>query len=59
MSIKKVRFKMDFYILCAVLLVIIVLFIIAIICYHFAKNKPKRKEIYYHTKNIKLENNEF
>ena len=59
MSIKKRKFIMDFYILCTVLLVIVVLFIIAIICYHFAKNKPKRKEIYYHTKNIKLENYEF
>ena len=50
---------MEFYILGAVLLLIIVLFIIAIICYYFAKNKSKHKEIYYHTKNMKLENNEF
>ena len=35
---KKVRYKMDFYILHTVLLVIILLFMIAIICYHYAKH---------------------
>ena len=36
---KKVRYKMDCYILQTVLLVIILLFIIVIICYHYAKHR--------------------
>ena len=35
---KKKRYKMDCYILHTVLLVITLLFIIAIICYHYAKH---------------------
>ena len=31
---KKVRYKVDFYILCTFLLIIILLLIITIICYH-------------------------
>ena len=42
---KKVRYKMDCYILHTFLLVIILLFIIAIICYYFTKNGSKRKRI--------------
>ena len=56
---KKVRYKMDCYILQKVLLVIILLFIIAIICYHYAKHRLKLKKTYCGTKNIKVENNEF
>ena len=40
---KKVRYKMDYYILYTVSLVIILLFIIAIICYHYAKHRSKQK----------------
>ena len=32
---KRLRYKMDCYILCTLLLVAILLFIIAIICYHY------------------------
>ena len=42
---KKVRYKMDCYILHTVLLRIILLFIIAVICYHYAKHKSKLKNI--------------
>ena len=38
---KKVRYKMDCYILRIVLLVIILLLIIAIICYHYANHSSK------------------
>ena len=55
---KKVRDRMDCYILHKVLLVIILLFIIAIICYHYGKHRSKLK-IYCHADNIKMENNEF
>ena len=41
---KKVRYKMDCYILHTVLLVIILLFIFAIICYHHAKHRSKLKK---------------
>ena len=34
---KKVRYSIDCYILHTVLLVIVLLFIIAVICYHYAK----------------------
>ena len=42
---KKVRYKMDCYILQTVLLVIILLFIIVIICYHYAKHRSKLKNV--------------
>ena len=41
---KKVRYEMDCYILHSFLLVIILLFIIAIIFYHYAKHKSKQKD---------------
>ena len=41
---KKVRNKMDCYILHTVLLVIILLFIIAVIYYHYAKRRSKLKK---------------
>ena len=40
---KKVRYKMDCYTLHTVLLVIILLFIIAITCYHYAKHRNFQK----------------
>ena len=40
---KNVRFKMDYYILHTFSLVIILLFIIAIICYCYTKYRSKRK----------------
>ena len=52
---KKVRYKMDCFIFHTVLLVIILLFRIAIICYHYAKQI--KAKIYWRT-NIKMENNE-
>ena len=42
---KKVRYKIDDYLLHMVLLVIIVLFIIVIICYDYAKHRSKQKRI--------------
>ena len=42
---KKVRCKMNFHILHAVLLVMKLLFIITIIYYHYSKNKPKVRNI--------------
>ena len=42
---KKVGYKMDCYILHTVLLVTILLFIIAIICYHYAKHRSKLKNV--------------
>ena len=56
---KTVRFKVDYYILYTVLLVLILLFIISIICYQYQKHSSKLKQAYYRTKNIKIENNEF
>ena len=41
---KKVRHKLDFYILLTVLLVIILLLIITIICYHYDKHRSKLKK---------------
>ena len=38
---KKVRYKMGCYVLHAVLLVIISIFIVAVICYHYAKHRSK------------------
>ena len=55
---KKVRNRMDCYILQRVLLMIILLFIIAIICYHYGKHRSKLK-IYCRADNKKIENNEF
>ena len=42
---KKVRYKMNCYILYMVLLVVILLFIITVIGYHYAKNKSRQKNI--------------
>ena len=53
---KKVRHKIDFYILHTVSLLIILL-IIAIICYHYANHRSKQKNI--GTLTTKMENNEF
>ena len=51
---KKVRYKMDYYILCTFLLMIILLSIIAIICYPYAKHRSKEKK-YWRTSKIKME----
>ena len=40
---KKVRYKIDWYILHTVLLVIILLLVITIICYHYEKQRKKKK----------------
>ena len=45
---KKVRDKIDCYIMHTVLLVVILLFIIALICYHYAKHWLKPKKILTH-----------
>ena len=50
---------MDCYTLQTVLLMIMLLFIIAIICYHYAKHRSKPKKIYCLPKKIKIENKEF
>ena len=42
---KKVRDRMDCYILHIILVVIIVLIVIAIICYHYAKYRSNQKPI--------------
>ena len=42
---KKLRYKMNCYILHKVLLVIIILLIIAIINYHYTKHRSKQKGI--------------
>ena len=55
---KKVRYKIDCYILHTILLVIILPFITAIICYRYAKHRSKLKK-YEHANNIKVESNEF
>ena len=41
---KKVRYKIDCYILHTVLLGIILLLIITIICYYYAKHRSKKKK---------------
>ena len=41
-DVKKVRYKFDCYILHTDLLVIILLLIITIICYHYAKHRSKQ-----------------
>ena len=43
---KKVRYKMDYYILHTFLLVTILLFIMAHICYHYIKYRSKQKHIW-------------
>ena len=43
---KKVRFKIDCYILHTVLSVIILLLIITITCYHYLKHRSKQKSLY-------------
>ena len=43
--IKKVRCKMDHYIIHTVLLVIILLSVIAITCYHYTKHRSKLKKL--------------
>ena len=47
---------MDCLLLYTVLLVIVLLFIIAIICYHYARHRSKS---YWYANNIKIENNVF
>ena len=42
---KKVRYKMYYPILHAVLLVAMLLFLIAIICYHYTKPRSKQKNV--------------
>ena len=42
---KRVRYELDCYILHTVLLAIMLLFIITIICYHYAKDRSKEKGI--------------
>ena len=42
---KKVRYKIDFYVLHAVLLAIILLLIIPTICYYYAKHRSKPENI--------------
>ena len=42
---KKIRYKMDCYILHTFLLVTIFLFTITIICHHYAKHRSKQKNI--------------
>ena len=42
---KNVRYKINCYIFTKVLLAIILLLIITIICYHYAKNRAKQKSI--------------
>ena len=53
---KKVRDKMDCYILHTVLLVITLLFIFTITSYHYYKAQVKK--MYWHTSNIKMKTNE-
>ena len=47
---KKVEYKSHFYILHAVFLVVILLMLITIICYHYAKHWSKQKSIDVRTK---------
>ena len=48
---------MDYYILQTFLLVIALLFIIAIVCYHYTKHRSGKKT-YWPSNNIKMENDE-
>ena len=47
---------MDCYILNTVWLVIILLFIIAAFCYHYAKHKAKQRNELFHEQYKKMEN---
>ena len=49
---KKVRYKIDCYILHTVLLQIILLLIITFIYYHYANHKSETKKLYYRTNNV-------
>ena len=42
---EKVRYKLDRYIFAHFLLVIILIFIMVIICYHYTKHKSKQKYV--------------
>ena len=42
---KKLRYNIDYYILNAILVVIILPLIITIACYHYAKHRSKQKSI--------------
>ena len=53
MMMKKVRYKIDCYILDAVLLAIILLLITAIIFYHYTKHRSELKKTYGLANNIK------
>ena len=53
---KKVKYKMDCYILHTVLLVTIFLYMITVICFHYAKHRSKQKK-HWLTRNIKTEKN--
>ena len=44
-SDKRVRYKMDYYILRTFLLVTMLLLMIAINCYHFAKHRSKQENV--------------
>ena len=55
---KNVRYKLDCYILHTFLLMIILLFLTAIICYYYAKHRSKLGNI-LRANTIKMESNEF
>ena len=42
---KKLRYNIDYYILNAILVLIILPLIITIVCYHYAKHRSKQKSI--------------
>ena len=42
---KKVRYEMDWYILHTLLLVMVLLLVISIICYHYLKHRSKQKNV--------------
>ena len=42
---KKLRYNIDYYILNAILVVIILPLIITIVCYHYEKHRSKQKSI--------------
>ena len=54
---KKSRYKMDSYTPLMVSLMVILLFTVAIICYHYAKHRSKGKT-HCSTNKIKMENSE-
>ena len=55
-SDKKLRYKMNYYILLRFLLAAILLFSFVIICYHYAEHSLKQKR-YWHINSIKREKN--